>query len=125
MVWSRWRAFEAVAIHEAPDQPGVYAFLQKGVVVYYGISDGEGGVRATLEKHWAAERNPCLMLARERELSVAWYVTDQPVQLARALLDRFKAQRSRLPRCNQCEEADSTVSRSTSVSSKSENGLDT
>lgn len=103
MQWSRPQTFDERALSDAPEGVGVYAFHQKGIVIYYAAACGPGGIRAKLESHWKAERNPCLILAREREMKVNWCLTEDCAGLLTELMMRFQQQRHRLPRCNQIE----------------------
>ena len=84
-------------VSKAPDSAGVYALYQGSVCTYVGRAQGGSTtIRTRLKDHKSGREGRCTQVADKymRE------VTSSPVTRERELLEEFKRNTGRLPRCN-------------------------
>jgi hypothetical protein len=80
----------------APDTSGLYALWEEGELVYLGRASYESTIRAHLLEHLAGKVCPCAAGATH----YSWELSLQPGNREAQLLQEFRKQYGRLPRCN-------------------------
>jgi hypothetical protein len=89
--------FTALKVARAPEEPGVYVLLASGEIVYYGAaSGGTATIRSRLIDHFSG-RDAC---CGARVSHCCWELSRDPQARVAALLDEYRAEHRRLPRCN-------------------------
>jgi hypothetical protein len=80
----------------APDTPGLYALWEEGELVFLGRASYESTIRTRLLEHLAGKLCPCAADATH----YSWELSLQPGSREAQLLQEFRRQYGRLPRCN-------------------------
>jgi hypothetical protein len=89
--------FTALLIAGAPDDRGVYALWQGPELVYLGSALGRSmTIRSRLIDHYAGQDGPCT----QRASHYAWEICLRPGEREAELLEEYRAQFERIPRCN-------------------------
>lgn len=89
--------FDKENVDRAPPVKGVYALYDVNECIYIGSAEGEGGVRTRLQAHLRGDEGKCTQSAigYKREPS------DHPKIAEGLLLEEYKQQHGKLPRCNE------------------------
>lgn len=80
----------------APDTAGLYALWEEGELVYLGRASSGSTIRACLLEHLAGNVCPCAADATH----YSWELSLQPDAREAQLLQEFRKEFGRLPRCN-------------------------
>jgi excinuclease UvrABC nuclease subunit len=90
-------SFKATTIAGAPDEPGVYALLDQGEVIYYGRAlGGATTIQSRLLDHLEGRVDECT----KRATHYSWEMSRRPAAREAELLNEFRRAHDRLPRCN-------------------------
>lgn len=90
-------AFTKENVDKAPAKHGVYQLEQGGNVTYVGRAAGDSvTIRSRLQSHQRGDEGPCTKAAARYKREV----TDRPVAREKELLEEFRRQHGRFPRCN-------------------------
>ena len=81
-------------ILKSPDKAGVYALFDGGHVIYYGSS--ARSIQDRLQSHFDGDDGPCTKGATDYKREVC----SNSLVRERELLEAYKRQNNRLPRCN-------------------------
>ncbi len=81
-------------IRKAPDKAGVYALFDGAQVIYYGSS--AVSIQDRLQFHYDGDDGPCTKGATDYKREVC----SNSLARERELLEAYKRQNNRLPRCN-------------------------
>jgi excinuclease UvrABC nuclease subunit len=83
---------------DVPDMPGVYALWQDEDLIYVGNAfGGTLSLRTCLAEHVFGVRSMATYMSTE----CAWEVSIAPAQREKDLLEEYRAQHGRVPRCNE------------------------
>ena len=88
-------AFTDYNISLEPNRMGVYALYQNGEPIYYGRATTS--IRDRLQSHKSGTEGPCTKAATHFNTEL----TSQPIERERELLDEYRNQHGRLPKCNE------------------------
>lgn len=94
MISSKYYAFNHDNVNVSPDSPGVYLLYQGQELSYIGRASKS--IRDRLKAHFAGSEGPCTSRA-------TWYrreMHSDPVGREKELLQHFRREFARLPRCN-------------------------
>ena len=86
--------FTSAIGHGAPDNAGLYALWQDGVMIYIGRA---ASIRARLVEHLQRRVCPCT----EQATHYSWELSLRPATREVEVLEQFKQRHGRLPRCNE------------------------
>jgi hypothetical protein len=90
--------FAKEQVDKSPDLRGVYALYDGNELIYYGRADGKGvTIRSRLKSHLAGNEGECLKGATHYRREP----TERPIVREKALLEAFRRENGRLPRCNE------------------------
>lgn len=85
-------------VDEAPENAGVYALFQNGVLIYYGRAQGGNvTIRSRLQSHQRGGEGYCTQQATHYQ----WEICSNPIAREVELLAGYRAKFGTLPRCNQ------------------------
>jgi hypothetical protein len=101
-------SFNALVVSGAPEEPGVYALLEGGEVVYYGCAVQGATIRSALYEILArvrAGRGGCLQSVDH----YTWEIHYRPRLREAELLREFERSHEHPPRCNQPQAAGAAV----------------
>jgi len=90
-------SFTKENVDKAPTYEGVYALYDGNECIYIGRGEGEEGVRTRLQAHQRGDEGQCTQSATgyKREPS------DNPKIAEGLLLEEYKEENGKLPRCNE------------------------
>ena len=89
--------FTAQDISRAPRAPGIYMLYRSGRLIYVGMAERRGGIRAKLEAHRRGDHGTCTRTAT----AFLYEVAADPSQAQREyLLAHMASHGGRLPLCN-------------------------
>jgi hypothetical protein len=90
--------FNEKNVNASPKQHGVYAFFDGDELIYYGRAAGDNvTIRSRLRSHLLGHEGKCTQNAKTYRREV----TETPKTREVELLEEFKRQYHRLPRCNE------------------------
>lgn len=90
--------FNHIMVNSSPENHGVYALWQNGTLIYYGRAHGVGvSIRSRLKSHLSGSEGYCTQQATHYQ----WEMCQDPVMREKQLLESYKSQYGRLPRCNE------------------------
>ncbi len=85
-------------VNSSPEKHGVYALYQSEVLIYYGRDSGDGAtIRNRLQSHLRGDEGSCTQGASHYECEP----TEGPIAREKELLEEYRKQHGRLPRCNE------------------------
>jgi hypothetical protein len=84
-------------VDKSPTKIGVYALYDGGLTIYIGRASGEDTIRARLQSHQRGDEGSCTQRANgyKREECT------NPVSREKELLEEYKQNSGKLPRCNE------------------------
>lgn len=89
--------FTTILVGAAPDEAGVYALWKGEELLYIGRAMGRRStIRALLIDHLAGLHGPCT----RRSSHYQWELSPRPEAREAELLEEYRTQFRRLPRCN-------------------------
>jgi excinuclease UvrABC nuclease subunit len=89
--------FTSRLIAGSPEEPGVYVLWEDGQVIYIGHAQGRGvTIRSRLVDHFSGQVAPCTRRASQ----YSWEISLKPAAREAELLEEYRQQHARLPRCN-------------------------
>jgi hypothetical protein len=89
--------FTALLIAGAPNAGGVYALWQGPELIYVGSAQGRSiSIRSRLIDHFSGLEGPCT----QRATHYGWEVAARASEREAQLLEEYRAQFRRIPRCN-------------------------
>lgn len=90
-------AFTKKNVDVSPAQAGVYALYQNGATIYIGRAQGgTTTIRSRLQDHYHGRDGRCTQQATDYKREV----TSQAASRERELLQEYKNQNGKLPKCN-------------------------
>jgi hypothetical protein len=97
---NRCWSFNPLVVSGAPDEPGVYALLEDGEIIYYGCAMQGSTIQSALNEiltRVREGRGGCL----QRVNRYTWEITYRPRLREAELLREFEQANQHPPRCNQ------------------------
>jgi hypothetical protein len=89
--------FTAKLIAGSPEEAGIYLLWQDGEIIYIGRAGGRGAtIRSCLIDHFSGALGPCT----RRSTEYSWEISRDPVGRELQVLEEYRVQFARLPRCN-------------------------
>jgi len=90
-------SFTKENVDRAPTYRGVYALYDGDECIYIGRGEDEGGVQTRLQAHQRGDEGRCTQSATHFRTQP----TTDPNMAEALLLEEYKQQHGKLPRCNQ------------------------
>jgi hypothetical protein len=90
-------SFTKERVDQAPTYKGIYMLYDGDECIYIGSAGSEGGVRARLQVHQRGDEGQCTQSATGYETQPI----DSPGPVEEILLQEYRREHGRLPRCNE------------------------
>jgi hypothetical protein len=90
-------SFTRKRVAQAPTFSGIYLLYDGDECIYIGSAEGEEGVRARLQAHKRGDEGQCTQSATGYKTEPA----NSPKVVEGILLEYYRQEHGRLPRCNQ------------------------
>jgi excinuclease UvrABC nuclease subunit len=83
-------------INKSPLEPGVYALYDGNITIYIGRASGTNTIRKRLQDHISGNEGTCTQNATHYRREVNY----DPIAREKQLLEEYKYDYNKLPRCN-------------------------